>query len=227
MREVQTAPPERFFFQSDRRWLFKCKPYHLLAFGFIVRLLTRKVMNQPRRAHWWAIAAGGLTLLVLAVLFTWWRASRALRLSTEEVRSETNLSFLSRPWTAPAEAGFEVVSVPAVFTQAAQFQDRLYVAGPAGLLEYDSSGAVDKEYAVGRELPSSTLAAVAPAVLADAHERELVVATSRDGVLAFNGRSFRQILPRDSDARTITSILPTASGHLLMGTKKRGVLLYD
>jgi ligand-binding sensor domain-containing protein len=28
-------------------------------------------------------------------------------------------------------------------------------------------------------------------------------------------------------ARTITSVLPLASGHLLIGTKKRGVLLYD
>ncbi|MGA8268543.1 MAG: two-component regulator propeller domain-containing protein, partial [Candidatus Acidiferrales bacterium] len=37
----------------------------------------------------------------------------------------------------------------------------------------------------------------------------------------------RQIYPADSEARAITAILPVNSGHLLLGTKKRGVLLYD
>ena len=64
-------------------------------------------------------------------------------------------------------------------------------------------------------------------MLADSREPELVIATAQDGLLAFNGRAFRQIFPQDASARTITSVLPTASGHLLIGTRKRGVLLYD
>ena len=36
------------------------------------------------------------------------------------------------------------------------------------------------------------------------------------------GRSYR-----GADARAITSFFPTSSGHLLFGTKKRGVLVYD
>jgi ligand-binding sensor domain-containing protein len=54
-----------------------------------------------------------------------------------------------------------------------------------------------------------------------------VIATAQAGLLAFNGRSFRQILPEDHEARAITSVLPTASGHLLIGTRKWGVLLFD
>jgi ligand-binding sensor domain-containing protein len=69
--------------------------------------------------------------------------------------------------------------------------------------------------------------ALAPALLADSQEQELVVATAQEGLLAFNGHSFRQIRPQDSEARAITSILPTSAGHLLLGTKKRGVLVYD
>ncbi len=122
---------------------------------------------------------------------------------------------------------FESISTPAVFLQAARFHDDLYLAGPAGLTQYDSGGKWLKHYAVGRDLPSSPLVAIAPALLADSQEAGLVIATAQDGLLTFDGRSFRQIFPQDAGARTITSILPTASGHLLIGTRKRGVLLYD
>jgi ligand-binding sensor domain-containing protein len=114
-----------------------------------------------------------------------------------------------------------------VFVQAARFHDNLYIAGPAGLSQYNASGTLLKHYAVGSDLPASPLVAVAPAVLADSQEPELVIATAQDGLLVFNGQAFRQIFPQDAGARSITSILPVASGHLLIGTRKRGVLLYD
>src|SRR5205807_906870 len=47
------------------------------------------------------------------------------------------------------------------------------------------------------------------------------------GVLAFNGQAFRQIRPEDPEDRAITAILPLRSRHLLIGTRKRGVLVYD
>src|SRR6185312_1634015 len=103
----------------------------------------------------------------------------------------------------------------------------LYIAGPAGLSQYNAKGTLLKHYGVGQELPSSPLVAITPAVLADSHEQELGIATAEDGLLLFNGRTFRQIRPEDADVRAITSVMPLASGHLLIGTKKRGVLLYD
>ena len=36
-----------------------------------------------------------------------------------------------------------------------------------------------------------------------------------------------QGLPAPGEAREISAVLPTASGHLLIGTSKRGVLMYD
>jgi hypothetical protein len=47
------------------------------------------------------------------------------------------------------------------------------------------------------------------------------------GILLFDGQKFRQIYPADAGARAVTTILPVASGHLLIGTKKRGALVYD
>ena len=173
-----------------------------------------------------AVAATVLLLLAFGAVVVW-RASRALHSAAGDVRSEHEIHFVVRPLPPAVSADFEVISSPAVFFQASRFQDHLYVAGPAGLLEYEPSGTLLRQFSVGRELPGSPLIALAPAVLTDAREPELILATANDGLLAFNGGAFRQIFPYDSDARAITAILPCASGHLLIGTKKRGLLVYD
>ena len=166
--------------------------------------------------------AGAIGLVALVV----WRSTRAMHSAANDVREENEFRFVIQPF-APRLTAFEPISSPAVFFEAAQFQNHLYIAGPAGLAEYDPDGAFVRQYSVGRELPGSPLIAVAPAVLADSQVQELVIATGHDGILAFDGRSFRQILPKSADARDINAILPTASGHLLIGTSKRGVLVYD
>ena len=184
-------------------------------------------MSWSFRKVWPAVATAGAAILVLIAGIVGWRTSRALRTVTEEVRSEREILFSVRPLPELREQVFEAISTPAVFLQAARFHDDLYMAGPAGLSQYSGGGTLLKHYSVGQELPSSSLVAIAAAVLADSRETELVLATAKDGLLAFNGRVFRQIFPQDASARTVTSILPAASGHLLIGTGKRGVLLYD
>lgn len=169
-----------------------------------------------------AVSAGVLVGVVVI-----WRSSQAIRSATEQVRAEHEFPFVAQAYTPPTNLGFEVVSSPQVFLQAARFQDHLFIAGPAGLLEYEPGGTLVRQYSVGTDLPGSPLVALAPAVLADSREPELVIATANEGILAFNGRAFRQILPASDDARAVTSILPCSSGHLLLGTKKRGVLVYD
>jgi ligand-binding sensor domain-containing protein len=173
-----------------------------------------------------AIALGFVLMLGIGTAVVW-QSSRALHTAAEDVRSEREIRFVVRPLSPAVNSDFETISSPAVFFAAARFQDHLFVAGPAGLHEYDLLGGLLHHYDVGRELPGSPLIALAPAVLADAHEPELILATASDGLLAFNGRGFRQIFPYDTDARAITALLPTASGHVLIGTKKRGVLVYD
>jgi hypothetical protein len=171
--------------------------------------------------------AASLTLAVAFATLLMWRSSRALHSATEEVRAENEFRFEVRPLAPAVNTGFEAVSSPAVFLQSARFQDHLYIAGPAGLQEYGPAGTLLHQYSVGNELPSSPLIALAAAVLSDSHEPELVIATASDGFLAFNGRAFRQIVPASLEARAITAILPVSSGHLLFGTKRRGVLVYD
>jgi ligand-binding sensor domain-containing protein len=173
------------------------------------------------------VVAATVALAIAFAMLVMWRSSQALRSATEDVRAEHEVRFLVRPLASAVNAGFEEVSSPAVFLQATRFQDHLYLAGPAGLQEYGAAGTVLYKYSVGRDLPGSPLVALAPAVLSDSREPELIIATASDGVLAFNGRTFRQILPTGPEARAVTCILPVPSGHLLIGTKKRGVLVYD
>jgi ligand-binding sensor domain-containing protein len=184
-------------------------------------------MKQPLFLSARLAVAVVLTAAVALGALVVWRSSRAVQSATEEVRAEHEFRFTARPLPTSLNVGFEAVSSPAVFVQAARFQDHLYLVGPAGLQEYTPGGVLLHQYAVGSELPGSPLVAVAPAILADSREPELIVATANDGLLAFNGRAFRQILPVSSDARAITAILPVRSGHLLIGTKKLGVLVYD
>jgi ligand-binding sensor domain-containing protein len=184
-------------------------------------------MKRPSLASVRVAILLGLSVAVALGMLVVWRSSRAVRSAAADFRQEHEFRFSVRPLASAHDTGFEVVSSPAVFLQAARFQDHLYIAGPAGLWEYTPEGSLVHQYAVGSELPGSPLVALAPAVLADSREPELIIATANDGLLAFSGRSFRQILPANADARAITAILPVPSGHLLIGTRKRGVLIYD
>src|SRR5215470_16580272 len=174
-----------------------------------------------------AAIAALVSAAVLVGVAVMWRSSQAIRTAAEKVRSENEFEVTVQPYAPRPNPGFESVSSPQIFLQAARFQDHLFIAGPAGLQEYDPGGVLLRQYSVGGELPSSPLVALSPSILSDSHEPELLIATADDGILAFNGRAFRQILPASAEARGINAILPAASGHLLIGTKKRGVLIYD
>jgi ligand-binding sensor domain-containing protein len=186
-------------------------------------------MRIFRRLKWrWAVAA------VLAVLLlglgsaglVFWRAQRALRAASMEVQSQASLPFSLRKF-APVHSSFEWISAPESFTGAAFFQGDFYLCGASGLFRYDGHGALLKHYRPGEDLPSTPLLRMAAGILKGAKEPELLMVTATDGVLAFNGAEFRQLLPGNEDARSITSILPLSSGQLLIGTRKRGVLVYD
>lgn len=82
------------------------------------------------------------------------------------------------------------------------------------------------QYRAGTELPGP-LGSVAAGVAAGAGEPELFIATAGEGLIAFNGRAFRQILPEAASYRDITAVLVLPTGRILLGTHKKGVLVYD
>lgn len=186
---------------------------------------SSKMKNLFRRKWRYAVA----TVLLLALSsagLVFWRAQRALRVATLEVRAQQTLRFSVRN-LSPVKSDFEWINAPEAFTGATVFKGEFYLCGASGLFRYDNRGTLLKHYRPGQELPSTPLLRMSTGVLKDAREPELLIATLSEGVLAFNGISFRQLYPADADARSITSLLPLSSGQLLIGTRKRGVLVYD
>ncbi len=170
------------------------------------------------------IAVAVLCLVTAGVV---WKAERVLRGSERDVASGRFLPVSVHVVAPQPNPGFESISTPAAFRSAAFFEGRIYLSGPTGLFAYSTDGALDHVYRVGLDLPPAPLGKMAVATLADSRAPELLIATSGEGVLAFDGQRFRQIRPSDSSSRTVTALLPLASGRLLVGTEKRGLLVYD
>jgi hypothetical protein len=190
----------------------------------IFSFTTRMKIFFRRKWHY-AVAAVLLLTLSGAGLIVW-RAQRAVRIATREVQSQETLRF-SVVKLVPFNTSFEWISAPEAFSGATVFKGEFYLCGASGLFRYDNRGTLIKHYRPGQDLPSSPLLRISTGILKDAREPELLIATQSAGVLAFNGLAFRQIIPADTDARSITSLLPLNSGQLLIGTRKRGVLVYD
>ena len=180
-----------------------------------------------QRRTWFLIAILGCAALLAAAASVRWSARRALSKAAADLQAEQNLEVDVRPMEAPSGLPFERIGTAAEFTGAAEFQGHLYLCGPAGLTQYDSQGKLERTYRVGAELPPSPVTRMAVGVLTDAREPELIMATAREGLVAFDGEHFRRIYPRDAVAREITALLPLASGRLLIGTEKAGVMVYD
>ena len=156
-----------------------------------------------------------------------WQASRALRQARQQVAAQAEVPFASIALDRPLPGGVDWLSAPAVFTGAAQFHGNLYLYGPTGVVAFGPDGSLLARYRAGLELPASPVVAAAVGSLSDSAQPELFLATSMEGLVAFDGRRFRQLRPASPEYRQLTAVLPLSSGRLLLGTAKHGVLVYD
>ena len=156
-----------------------------------------------------------------------WRARGVLREARDRVAAESVVRFSTRPVVPALPAGLESIGGPAVFRDATVFHGHLFIAGPTGLAEYDTDYSLITRYRVGAELPPAPLVALAVGVAGDSRADELWIATSGEGLLAFDGSVFRQIRAEDARFRKITSLLALQTGRIVIGTEKSGVLVYD
>ena len=142
-------------------------------------------MRAKLKSSWLQILAVGIAFVALMAGVVAWRANRVLQTATREIRAEHDIRFALRPLPDLPEQVFEPISTPAVFLQAAEFHNDLYIAGPAGLSQYNAKGTLLKHYGVGQELPSSPLVAITPAVLVDSREAGVGYRHGRGRALAF------------------------------------------
>ncbi len=184
-------------------------------------------MNLATKRAWLAALLGIGLILAVGASSALWNASRAWRDSADKVATEDRVPFASSRLDGTPFAHVEWISTPTVFRDVAVFGGHLFLAGRAGLLEYDAEGELLARYRVGLELPAAPLLRLATGIAPDSGAPGLFVATAGEGLLIFDGRGFRQIRPNDEPYRKLSSVLPLPTGRILLGTQKGGVLVYD
>jgi ligand-binding sensor domain-containing protein len=174
-----------------------------------------------------AIGAAAAIVPMLAATFVFWRASRARDEAQTEVAADSEYRFqaVSLPGLAPA--GFESIAANPQFRDITLFQDAVVVSARAGLFFYDRGGVLRHAYRVGLELPPAELGAISAGPVPGSGQTELFIATHGEGLLAFDGTRFRQILPEDPNLRNTTAVLALKSGRVLIGTERKGLVVFD
>jgi ligand-binding sensor domain-containing protein len=157
---------------------------------------------------------------------TLWSARRAASIATQRVRADSLAGFSLRNLDG-TRAPVEVLAAGDLTADGAAFDGNLYLAGNGGVSEYLADGSPGRRFRPGVELPPAPVTALAAGVLPNTSGRELLIGTSGEGLIVFDGSRLWQMRPHDAAARKVTALLPTASGRLLLGTESAGVLAYD
>jgi ligand-binding sensor domain-containing protein len=175
------------------------------------------------------IALAGVILTVVAGYAAWtiYRAQKAVGESAIEVELQREIPHRTRALPVPAPAGWERISASASFQDAAVYQDKIWVLSPDGVFVYSQDGALEKRYLTGPDLPPAPLVAMAATATARGQGSELFIATRGEGLLIFNGSSWRQERPEQAPRRKLTALLPLDTGRLLIGTERAGIMAFD
>lgn len=176
-----------------------------------------------------AVLALGAILAAVVVYSSvaFWRAAQAIRTSAEQTELEGRIAFTAKVLDRQPPAGFETLAAPAGFRDAALFGEHIFIGGGGGLFEYDANGALVNRFRTGIELPAAAVIALATGAGAGSATQELWLATAGEGALAYDGSHFRHIRAKTAAARKLTSVLPLATGRILFGAAKAGVLVFD
>jgi ligand-binding sensor domain-containing protein len=170
-----------------------------------------------------AILAGALVSASVAL----WRASRVLRAAEQQTESARHIAFSDTILDRAVPAGWESISAPSGFRDAAILNGHAFVTGGAGVFEYDAEGRPLNRFRAGLELPAAPCVAAATGIAGGAPSPELWIATSGEGALAYDGSRFRHLRPTQSRYRKLTAVLPLSTGRILFGTEKAGIVSFD
>ena len=176
----------------------------------------------------WIVAAGAAALCLLTgAAFVSLRVQHLLSSTRARVAREGEIAFDFGPLPPLENTGFQPLAAPDVYRAGTIFQGKLYLAGAGGLAEFSSLSARPKRLQIGLDLPAAPIAALSVGMLRGDSGPQLLLATSGEGVLLFDGTGVRELRPREAAARDVTALLPLASGDLLIGTRQRGLLVFN
>ena len=177
------------------------------------------------RRNWWVWLTASLVISTLVFAGSAFRqAAQARSLAKTFLTTGSGARFSTVTLDTSLPSGIEPVASPAAFVDFTTYQDRLWTSGPAGLYSWNRDGSPGARYRPGLELPAVELGEMSVGI--DGGPK-LFIATHGEGLLEFDGQSFRSIRSDDPSVRTLTCVLALSTGRVLFGTEKRGVLLYD
>lgn len=189
-------------------------------------------LGKSKRLLWLAIPVALLLAVALTAVFS---ARRALNRASRTAASEGELPFTFRPLDtsdAARSLGAETVASHPSYTTGAFFLGDLYLGGQSGLTIRRAGGTSRLNLRSGFELPAAPIHAMAVGRVRGTSEPRLLLATGGAGLLLLEPGSgatptIHQLLPAAAGARDLTALLPLATGELLLGTRHRGVLVYN
>jgi ligand-binding sensor domain-containing protein len=189
-------------------------------------------LGRSKRLRWLAIP---LALTLAAALTAVFSARKAFNRATETAAAEGQLPFTRSTldsFNRARSLGAETVASHPSYTTGAFFLGDLYLGGQSGLTILRSGGSSRLNLRSGFELPIAPIRAMAVGSVPGTSEPQLLLATGGAGLLLLEPGSgatpiIHQLLPAAVDARDLTALLPLASGEVLLGTRHRGVLIYN
>ena len=190
-------------------------------------------LGKSNRLLLLAIPVALLLTIALTVVFS---AHRALNHATQAAASEVQLAFTLRtldPSSNLARSlGSETIASAPSYTAGAFLLGDLYLGGQAGLTILRADGTTSLNLRSGFELPVAPINSIASGHLRGTSGPQLLFATGGAGLLLLEPGSganptIHQLLPAATDAGDLTALLPLATGDVLLGTRRRGVLIYN
>ncbi len=163
-------------------------------------------------------AAVAFLSIAFYIAVIWRSAQKAIDAGAASAAHAGEIAITVAPWRASA-ARFEPVLPATDFNSTLEFAGDIYKLAPGSLA---SSSRV---WTVGRDLPPAALLSMA--VRTGAGEPELWITTEGAGVLIFDGKAFRQLLPSLDPLRKISALLPLPNGQVLLGTPTAGLYVTD
>ena len=195
------------------------------------------VLGISKRRLLPAIPIAILLTVGFAVVFS---ARRALNYATQAQAREGQMAFTLRSLDASTNLarslGSETVAATPSYTSGVFLLGDLYLGGQSGLTVAGADGTARLSLRAGFELPAAPIDAMATGRVRGSSGPQLLIATRGAGLLLLEPGpgaapaaqpSIRQLLPAEAEARDLTALLPLKTGDVLLGTRRRGVLIYN
>ena len=178
---------------------------------------------MPVRPRLVVLSIGLLVLFVTAFGLLRFKRSvdRTLITSRQEVIDQHSVYLKSTVIIPQARAGFSLFPATLSAKAGILYQDHLFIASNQGLLRFDQSGREVRHYSALDGLPSNHLTAMASTPDA------LWIGVGPQGLLRFTGTQFEYFYAEKASDFEVTSLLALPSGELWIGTKQRGLLVFQ